>query len=199
MRRLRVTVAAATLAGVLAACGGVGRAEPTARPSVTPSSSATTSSTTSSTTTGSSPAARAGRASIRADVACDRNEALDAVLASDGAEADGHIVYLECLDGFGWALYSIGLEAAHVLLSTTGDGYEVLHLGTSVCPRDSGMPADVARAIAPSAGAAEDCPEPSATVGEAVGPADPAPEDEGHQPWREACVEDPTAYAGCEP
>ena len=107
-------------------------------------------------------------------------------------------MYLECLDGFGWALYSIGLEAAHVLLSATGDGYEVLNLGTSVCPRDSGMPADVARAIAPSPGAAEDCPGPSATVGEAVGPADP-PDDEGHQPWREACVEDPTAYAGCQP
>ena len=26
-----------------------------------------------------------------------------------------------------------------------------------------------------------------------------APDDEGHQPWREACVEDPTAYASCQP
>jgi hypothetical protein len=191
MRGLRMTVAmAATLAGVLTACGGTGHADPTLRPSVTSSSS---------TTTRAAPAATAGRASTQAEVACDRGTALAAVLASDAAEAGGHIAYLKCLDGFGWALYSMGAETAHVLLSITGDGYEVLNLGTSLCPFDSGVPADVAMAIAPSPAAANDCPEPGSTGGETVGEADSAPDDEGHQPWREACVEDPTAYAGCEP
>jgi hypothetical protein len=91
------------------------------------------------------------------------------------------------------------METAHVLLSITTDGYQVLDLGTSLCPLDSGMPADVALAIAPSPAAATDCPEVASTGGEGVGEGDSAPDDEGHQPWREACVEDPTAYAGCQP
>ncbi len=192
MRGLRVTtvVMATTLAGVLMACGK-GPAEPTLRASV-PSSSSTTTST--------APATTAAPASTVAQSACDRGEALAAVLASGVAEGGGHIDYLECLDGFGWALYSLGgdMEAAHVLLSITSDGYQVLNLGTSLCPLDSGMPADVTAAIAPSP-AANDCPEPGSTDGDSVGEGDSAPDDEGHQPWREACVEDPTAYAGCQP
>jgi hypothetical protein len=190
MRRLRVTVAmAATLAGILTACG-TGSPEPRSRPSAVSSSSIT------ATMAAAPTAAPAG---TQAEVACDRGEALAAVGTSDAADAGGHIEYLECLDGFGWALYSLGAEAAHVHLSITPDGYEVLNLGTSLCPLDSGMPADVAAAIAPWPAAATDCPEPSSTGGDGVGEADPAPDDEGHQPWREACAEDPTAYAGCQP
>ncbi|HEU0172245.1 MAG TPA: hypothetical protein VFR26_12370 [Acidimicrobiales bacterium] len=190
MRRLRVTVAiAATLAGIMTACG-TGPSEPTSQPSATSSSS---------TTTTGAPAAAAAPASTPVDGACDREEALAAIRASGAAEGGGHVEYLECLDGFGWALYSLGAEAAHVVLSVTADGYEVLNLGTSLCPLDSGMPADVAMAIAPSPAAANDCPAPGSTGGEGVVVGDSAPDDEGHQPWREACAEDPTAYAGCQP
>ena len=191
MRGLRLTVVMATmLAGVLMACGQ-GPAEPTLRASAPSSRSATTTTP---------PAATAAPASTVGKAACDRGEALAAVLASDAAEGGGHIDYLECLDGFGWALYSLGgdMEAAHVLLSITTDGYQVLNLGTSLCPLDSGMPADVAAAIAPSPAAANDCPEPGSTGG-GVAEGDSAPDDDGHQPWREACVEDPTAFAGCQP
>ncbi len=104
-----------------------------------------------------------------------------------------------CLDGLGWTLYSLGAEAAHVFLSITADGYEALDLGTSLCPLDSGTPADVAMAIAQRPAAANDCPAPSSTGGEGVGEVDSAPDEEGHQPWCDACVEDPTAYAGCQP
>ena len=152
----------------------------------------------SSTTTATEAAATVAPANTPVEATCDRGEALTAVLASDAAGGGGHIDYLECLDGFGWALYSLG-ETAHVLLSITTDGYQVLDLGTSLCPLDSGMPADVALAIAPSPAAANDCPEPAPTGGQSVGEDDSAPDDEGHQPWREACVEDPTAYAGCQP
>lgn len=188
MRGLRVTVlAATTLAGVLTACG-TGPAEPRLRSSATSSSSTPT-------TTG--PAATAAPANTPVGAACDRGAALTAVLASDAAGGGGHIDYLKCLDGFGWALYTQG-ETAHVLLSITTDGYQVLNLGTSLCPLDSGMPADVALAIAPSPAAVNDCPGPDPTGGESVGEGDSAPDDDGHQPWREACVEDPTAYAGCQ-
>ena len=192
MRGQRASVVMAmTLAGVLMACG-TGPAEPTTR------ASGASSSSTPATTT---PVAAAAQAStvVRAD--CDRGEALAAVLASDAAAGGGHIDYLECLEGFGWALYSLGgnLERAHVLLSITADGYQVLNLGTSLCPLDSGMPADVAIAIAPSPAAANDCPEPGSTDGESVVQGNSVTDDEGHQPWREACAEDPTAYAGCQP
>jgi hypothetical protein len=192
MRGLRVSVVVATtLAGVLMACSA-GPAKPTLRASGSPSRP---------TTTTTAPASTAGPASTVVKAACDRGEALTAVLASDAAGGGGHIDYLECLDGFGWALYSLGddTETAHVLLSITTDGYEVLDLGTSLCPLDSGMPADVALAIAPSPAAATDCPEVDSTGGAGVGEGDSAPDDEGHQPWREACVEDPTAFAGCQP
>jgi hypothetical protein len=190
MRGLRVTVAmAVTVAGVLTACG-TGTDEPTARPSAGSSSSTTTTGV---------PAAAAVPASSAEEPACDRDEALAAIGASDAAEGGGHIDYLECLDGFGWALYSLPGETAHVLLSITADGYEVLNLGTSLCPLDSGMPADVAMAIAPSPAAAADCPEMGSTGGDGVGEGDLSPDAEGHQPWREECVEDPTAYAGCQP
>ena len=189
MRGLRVSVVMATmLAGVVVACGSR-TAEPTMRAPATSSSS---------TTTATEAAATVAPANTPVEATCDRGEALTAVLASDAAGGGGHIDYLECLDGFGWALYSLG-ETAHVLLSITTDGYQVLDLGTSLCPLDSGMPADVALAIAPSPAAANDCPEPAPTGGESVGEDDSAPDDEGHQPWREACVEDPTAYAGCQP
>lgn len=36
------------------------------------------------------------------------------------------------------------------------------------------------------------------TGSEGVGEDDPAPDDGGHQPWREACAEDPNAYPGCQ-
>jgi hypothetical protein len=192
MRGLRISLLmATTLAGVLMACSS-GPAEPTAgasRPSSRP------------TTTTTAPAGTASPASTPVKAACDRGEALTAVLASDAAGGGGHIDYLGCLDGFGWALYSLGddTETAHVLLSITTDGYQVLDLGTSLCPLDSGMPADVALAIAPSPAAATDCPEVDSTGRERVGEGDSALNDEGHQPWREACAEDPTAYAGCQP
>jgi hypothetical protein len=192
MRGLRVSLLmATTLAGVLMACG-TGPAEPTARASGSSSRP---------TTTTPAPAGTAAPASAPVEAACDRGEALAAVLASDAAGGAGRIDYLECLDGFGWALYRLGddMETAHVLLSITTDGYQVLDLGTSLCPLDSGMPADVALAIAPSPAAATDCPEVGSTGGEGVEEGDSAPADEGHQPWREACVEDPTAYAGCQP
>ena len=138
MRKRRVTVAvAATVAGILTACGS-GAEEPTARPSASSSSSTTTTAVA---------AAAAAPASSPEETACDRDEALAAIGASDAAEGSGHIDYLECLDGFGWALYgldSLPGETAHVLLSITAEGYEVLNLGTSLCPLDSGMPADVA-------------------------------------------------------
>ena len=191
--RRKAVLMATTLAGVLMACSSSkGPAEPALRASATSSSS---------TTTTTAPAAPASPASTLVQAACDRGEALTAVLASDAAERGGHIEYLECLDGFGWALYSLGadMEAAQVLLSITTDGYQVLNLGTSLCPLDSGMPADVATAIAPSPAAANDCPESGSAGGESVGEGDVAPDAEGHQPWREACVEDPTAYAGCQP
>ena len=54
-------------------------------------------------------------------------------------------------------------------------------------------------AIAPSPAAATDCPGATPTGGEDVEEGDSTPNDEGHQPWREACIEDPTAYAGCQP
>jgi hypothetical protein len=192
MRGLRISLLmATTLAGVLMACG-TGPAEPTTRawgPSSRPNTMTT------------APAGTAAPASTIVQAVCDRGEALTAVLASDAAAGGGHIDYLECLDGFGWALYSLGddTETAHVLLSITTDGYEVLNLGTSLCPLDSGMPADVALAIAPSPAAANDCPETTSTGGESVGEGDSTPDDEGHQPWRRACVKDPTAYAGCQP
>jgi hypothetical protein len=192
MRGLRVSVVMAmTLAGVLMACG-TGPAEPTTRASG--ASSRSTSTTT-------APTGAATQASTVVQAACDRGEALAAVLATDAAAGGGHIDYLECLDGFGWAIYSLpgDMEAAHVLLSITTDRYEVLNVGTSLCPLDSGMPADVAIAIAPSAAAANDCPEATSTGGAGVGEGDSAPDDEGHQPWREACVEDPTAFEGCQP
>ena len=196
MRGLRVTrvmaTTATTLAGVLMACGP-GPAEETQVP--TSQAPATSSS---STTTTTEPVAAAAPASTPVGATCDRGEALAAVLASDAAGGGGHIDYLKCRHGFGWALYSLG-ETAHVLLSITNDGYQVLDLGTSLCPLDSGMPVDIALAIAPSPAAANDCPEPGPTGGERVGEGDSAPDDEGHQPWREACVEDPTAYAGCQP
>jgi hypothetical protein len=191
MRGLRVSLLmATTLAGVLMACG-TGPTAPTTRAS-DPSSR--------STSTTPAPASAAAPASTVAQAACDRGEALAAVLASAAAEGGGYIDYLECLDGFGWARYSLGghMDAAHVLLSITTDGYEVLDLGTSLCPLDSGMPADVAIAIAPSPGAANDCPEATSTGGAGVGVGDSAPDDGGHQPWREACAEDPTAFAGCQ-
>jgi hypothetical protein len=195
MRGLRVTLVmattATTLAGVLMACG-TGPAEETQVTSQAPATSS------SSTTTTTKAAATAAPASTPLDATCDRGEALAAVLASDAAGGGGHIDYLECLDGFGWALYSLG-ETAHVLLSITTDGYEVLDLGTSLCPLDSGMPADVARAIAPSPAAANDCPEETSTGAGVREGSDSALDDEGHQPWRETCVEDPTAYAGCQP
>jgi len=192
MRGLRMTVVMATsLAGVLMACSK-GPTEPTLRASA-PSSSSTMTTT--------APATTAAPASTPVPAACDQGEALAAVLASGAAEGGGRIDYLECLDGFGWALYSLGgdIERAHVLLSIATDGYQVLNLGTSLCPLDSGMPADVATAIAPSPAAANDCPASGSTGGERVGEGDSAPDDEGHQPWREACAEDPTAYAGCQP
>jgi hypothetical protein len=192
MRGLRVSLLmATTLAGVLMACG-TGPAEPTVRASG-PSSRPTTTTTMA--------AGTAAPASTPVKATCDRGEALAAVLASDAAAGGGHIDYLECLGGFGWALYSLGdgMETAHVLLSITTDGYQVLNLGSSLCPLDAGMPADVALAIAPSPAAATDCPEVDSTGGEGVGEGDSTPDDEGHQPWREACVEDPTAYAGCQP
>jgi hypothetical protein len=192
MRGLRISLLmATTLAGVLMACG-TGPAEPTARASG-PSSGPTTTTT--------APAGTAAPASTPVKAACERGEALAAVLASDAAGGGGRIDYLECLDGFGWALYSLGgdTETAHVLLSITIDGYQVLDLGTSLCPLDSGMPADVALAIAPSPAAVTDCPEVASTGRKGVGEGDSALNDEGHQPWREACVEDPTAYAGCQP
>jgi hypothetical protein len=192
MRGLRVSLLmATTLAGVLMACGS-GPAEPAARASG-PSSRPTT--------TTPAPAGTAAPARTPMNAACDRGEALTAVLASDATGGGGHIDYLECLDGFGWALYSLGddMEMAHVLLSITTDGYQVLDLGTSLCPLDVGMPADVALAIAPSPAAATDCPEVDSTGGEGVEQGASVPADEGHQPWREACVEDPTAYAGCQP
>lgn len=195
MRGLRVTLVmattATTLAGVLMACG-TGPAEETQVTSQAPVTSS------SSTTTTTKAAATAAPASTPLEATCDRGEALAAVLASDAAGGGGHIDYLECLDGFGWALYSLG-ETAHVLLSITTDGYEVLDLGTSLCPLDSGMPADVARAIAPSPAAANDCPEETSTGAGVREGGDSALDDEGHQPWRETCVEDPTAYAGCQP
>jgi hypothetical protein len=200
MRGLRVTLVmattATTLAGVLMACG-TGPSEETR----VPTSQAPAATSSSSTTTTTEPAATAAPASSPARATCDRGEALAAVLASDAAGGGGHIDYLKCLDGFGWALYSLGgdMETAHVLLSIATDGYQVLDLGTSLCPLDSGMPADVALAIAPSPAAANDCPEPDPTGGESLGEGDSASDDEGHQPWREACVEDPTAYAGCQP
>jgi hypothetical protein len=197
MRGLRVTLVmattATTLAGVLMACGTGPTEETQAATSQAPATSS------SSTTTTTEPAATVAPANTPVGATCDRGEALAAVLASDAAGGGGHIDYLKCLDGFGWALYSLGDEAAHVLLSITNDGYQVLNLGTSLCPLDSGMPADVALAIALSPAAANDCPEPAPTGGERVGEGDSAPDDEGHQPWREACVEDPTAYAGCQP
>jgi hypothetical protein len=192
MRGLRISLLmATTLGGVLMACGQ-GPAEPTTRAS-RPTSRPTTTTT--------APAATAAPASTPVKAACDRGEALTAVLASDAAGGGGHIDYLECLDGFGWALYSLGadMDTAHVLLSITTDGYQVLDLGTSLCPLDSGMPADVALAIAPSPVAATDCPEPTSPGGEPVAEGDSPPADEGHQPWRAECVEDPTAYAGCQP
>ena len=153
MRGLRVSVAMATmLAGVVVACGSR-PAEPTMRAPATSSRS---------TTTAAEAAATVAPANTPVEATCDRGEALTAVLASDAAGGGGHIDYLECLDGFGWALYSLGgvLERAHVLLSITADGYQVLNLGTSLCPLDSGMPADVAIAIAPSPAAAVSGPPP---------------------------------------
>ena len=98
MRGLRLTVVmAATLAGVLMACGR-GPAEPTLRASDTSSRS---------TTTTTAPAATAAPPSNPVPAACDRGEALAAVLASDAAVGGGHIDYLECLDGFGWARFGL--------------------------------------------------------------------------------------------
>ena len=187
MRGLRWTaVLATTVAAVVMACSD-GAPEPALPASVTSPSSTTTSVT---------PATAAARSGTVGEEACDRDGARAAVLASDGADGGGSIDYLECLDGFGWALYRLGgdADAAHVLLSVGTDGYDVLNLGTSVCPADAGMPADVAAAIAPWPAAAHDCPEPGPLGVEG----DPMPDDEGHQPWRDACAEDPTAYAGCQ-
>jgi len=195
MRGLRWTVVAAatTLAGVLMACG-TGPAEPVGRASAAPSPST-------STTTAVTPAVAPARAATVVEETCDRDAALAAVLASGGAVGGGYVDYLECLDGFGWARYRLEADgdAAHVLLSIGAEGYHVLNLGTSVCAVESGMPAEVAVAIAPSPMAADDCPEPGPTGGDGGGEGDAAPDDEGHQPWRDACAEDPTAYAGCQP
>jgi hypothetical protein len=130
MRGLRVTLVmattATTLAGVLMACG-TGPTEETQVPSQAPATSS------SSTTTTTEPAATAAPVSTPVEPTCDRGEALAAVLASDAAGGGGHIDYLECLDGFGWALYSLG-ETAHVLLSITTDG-------SGAGPRDIALPA----------------------------------------------------------
>ena len=193
MRKLRWTAVAAatTLAGVMTACG-TGPAEPELRASVAPSRSTTTTVT---------PATAPARAGTVAEETCDRDAVLAAVLASGGADGGGYVDHLECLDGFGWALYRLDADgdAAHVLLSIGAEGYHVLNLGTSVCAAESGMPAEVAAVIAPSPMAADDCPEPGPTGRAGGGEGDAAADDGGHQPWREACAEDPTAYAGCLP
>ena len=129
MRGLRVTVLWRRRSpGAPMACGR-GPAEPTPGASDTSSSSITT-------TMGH--VATAAPAGTPATAACDRGEALAAVIASDAAEGGGHIDYLACLDGFGWALYSVSadMDTAHVLLSITTGGYQVLNFGTSLCPRD---------------------------------------------------------------
>lgn len=128
---------------------------------------------------------------------CDRGKALAAVVASGGAKTGGHIDYLKCSDGFGWALYNLpNIGRAHVILSIGAGGYKVLNLGGSLCPLDSGMPADVAMRIAPTPAAATDCPSRAAPE-TADRQGDHISDDEGHQPWRAACVEDPGSYPGC--
>ncbi|MGH3118600.1 MAG: hypothetical protein ACRDQ2_16105 [Gaiellales bacterium] len=91
---------------------------------------------------------------------CDRDGVLAAIRESGAAVAGGEIEYLKCADGFGWAIYRLpGFDdSAHVLIAIRETGYQVLDLGTSICPADSGVPRDVATAIAPSPQAAEDCP-----------------------------------------
>ena len=156
--RLRI-VPVAALVGVLVACGGY--TDSRSR------TSATTEPDTATTAPETTPPTPATGGSV---APCDRAQALAAVLASGGAVGGGHIDYLKCLDGFGWALYRLqmgmGYESAHVILSISADGYEVLNLGTSVCPLDAGVPADVALAIAPSPLAATDCPEDAPSDGD---------------------------------
>jgi len=54
------------------------------------------------------------------------------------------------------------LDTATVLLRVSGTDIEVLDLGTSVCPADAGIPADVAAQIAPPGhNPAGDCPTPA--------------------------------------
>jgi len=149
LARLKM-VPVTALVGVLVACGGftdsTSRTSATMEPDTADAAPGTTPPTLAATGSG---------------APCDRAQALAAVVASDAAEGGGHIDHLKCLDGFGWAEYSLSTipETAHVILSISADGYQVLDLGTSICPLDSGMPADVALAIAPSPGAATDCPE----------------------------------------
>ena len=158
MRRLRTTAMTATIvAGLLMACSDDPGGDTSGAPAT--AAGATTTTTASAATSSGPTTAPAAVTDTAAGASCDRDEALASIVASGAAEAGGRIDYLECLDGFGWARYVLGGEGAQVLLSITADGDEVLDLGTSVCPSDSGMPADVAAAIAPTPAAAGDCPE----------------------------------------
>jgi hypothetical protein len=95
------------------------------------------------------PAAQAPEPS---DVGCNAPALRDAIAASDAVE-DGvtfEISYLNCGEGYGWAQIVAAFgDGATVLFKGSGADIELLNLGSSVCPLDSGMPASTADRLAP--------------------------------------------------
>jgi hypothetical protein len=86
------------------------------------------------------------------DGGCDATVVHDAIARSDavGADLTFEITYLKCAEGYGWAriLADYG-EGATVFLEGSGADIELLNLGSSVCPLNSGIPASVATELAP--------------------------------------------------
>jgi hypothetical protein len=97
---------------------------------------------------------------------CDEAAVREAIVNSQAvASPDFEFQYLECAEGFGWAVITLPSipagDAATVLLRGSGTEIEVLDLGTSICTADAGIPADVAPQIAPpGVDPAGDCPPP---------------------------------------
>jgi hypothetical protein len=113
----------------------------------------------------------------QAATSCDEvavREALD----NSGAipeDLEYEITYLECAEGFGWALVDPipeNFDTGTALLRVSDTEIEVLDLGTSLCTADYGIPADVAAQIAPpGVNPAGDCPTPVPTT---VAPSQPS-------------------------
>lgn len=118
------------------------------------------------------PAAQAG---------CQENLVREAIAnAGQAQNFDYEITYLNCAEGFGWAVVDPipdNFDTGTALLRVTGTEVELLDLGTSICTADQGIPADVAAQIAPpGTNPAGDCPGPAPTPAEPGAPVQAEPD-----------------------